>query len=69
MELSASHLWRNGPDWLRSDVDQHFDIESSMMPELCVQELRLNCKLSHSLLTVDGKPAIGDILCCEEFSE
>ena len=69
MELSASHLWRNGPDWLRSDVDQHFDIESSLMPELCVQELKLNCKPSHSLLTADGKPAIGDIMCCEEFSE
>eukprot|EP00731_Ephydatia_muelleri_P014947 Em0008g667a len=69
MELSASHLWRNGPDWLRSDVDQYFDIESSLMPELCVQELKLNCKPSHSLLTADGKPAIGDIMCCEEFSE
>ena len=40
-----------------------------MMPELCVQELKLNCKPSHSLLTADGKPAIGDIMCCEEFSE
>lgn len=71
MELSVSLLWHNGPDWLGTDLDLHPDIESSLMPELCAQELKTSCKLSLNLLTrtVEENPTIGDIMRCEEFSE
>ena len=38
------------------------------MPELCLAELKTNSKLAHSLLVTEGKPTVGDVMSCEDFS-
>ena len=69
LELSVSHLWRDGPDWLTLGVALHSDHESNIMPELCTQELKSASKSCHNLLVVERSLAIGDLMHCEEFSE
>ena len=67
VELSVSHLWRTGPDWLAMEVSLGSNVEPNVMPEQCSQELCYSTKLSHSLVTVEI-PTIGTLLDCENFS-
>lgn len=39
------------------------------MPESCSQELKLSSKKSYALLAVEKTPAIGDLVCCEDYSD
>ena len=67
LELSVSHLWRTGPDWLSMEVPLGSGVEPSAMPEQCSQELNSSSKLSHSLVTVEGR-TIGALLDCGNYS-
>ena len=67
VELSVSHLWRTGPDWLSTEVPLSSDVEPSAMPEHCSQEQSSSSKLSHNLVTVEG-PTIGALLECGNYS-
>lgn len=63
VELSVSHLWRNGPDWLSMEVPFGSDVSPSAMPEQCSQKLNFSSKLSHNLVAVES-PTIGALLVC-----
>jgi len=69
VELSVSQLWRSGPEWLGLNAPVYLDVESSIMPEPCSLELKSASKSSHSLLVVQNKPTIGNLITCEGFSE
>ena len=45
----------------RYQVPLPADVESMSMPEPCSRELKSTCKLSHNLLTIEGKAIIGDL--------
>ena len=68
MQLSASQLWRFGPEWLHLDVPI-YSIDSLSMPESCSQELKSKAKPSHNLLSVEKTSAIGNVICCEDFGD
>ncbi|KAL5479392.1 hypothetical protein EMCRGX_G022912 [Ephydatia muelleri] len=67
VELSLSHLWHTGPDWLSMEVPLSSAVEPSAMPEQCSQELSSSSKLSHNLVMVEG-PTIGALLECGNYS-
>ena len=57
-ELVASQLWRNGPDWLKSELScKHLDVQ---MPEECKTEMKIpKVAVSHSLLASTLGPDLG----------
>ena len=69
IELAASQLWRSGPEWLSLAPPTPVDVDSCEMPEPCSLELRSASKPSHSLLVVQKKATIGDLVDCETFSD
>ena len=65
--LTASDLWRKGPDWLTSG-ELSVRQEEESMPEECVRELRAkDRKLLHSLVVVEPTTKIGRLIQCEHF--
>ena len=68
MELSVSQLWRAGPKWLILDTPTFFDSTPTLMPELCVSELKAGDKFSHTLLAVEKVSAIGELISWKDFS-
>ena len=68
-ELSVSHLWRSGPEWLALEAPVHDAAGSLPMPELCELELKPTGRLSHNLLAAEKKSTIGDLIRCEDFGD
>ena len=68
LELPVSRLWRAGPERLGLDAPISSDVESAPMPELCLPELKASSELSHSLLAIERRTTIGDVMPCEDFS-
>ena len=66
-ELEMSLLWRHGPDWLRSFTSG--GSEETTMPEECVEEMKVKCMSSHSLLISTDSSGIGIAIDCERFSK
>ena len=66
-QLSNSHLWMNGPDWLKVTDFNYTELE---MPEACQTELRKEQQSkTHGLLTIAGTTAsIGKVMEIERFS-
>ena len=52
LEVSVSQLWRTGSEWLSIDPPLPADVKS----------LKFTCKLSHNLLSIEGKAPIGDLV-------
>lgn len=68
MQLSASQLWMNGPDWLKDGMITASPLPQKM-PEECELEMRVvDRQRSLGLLTTDTLPGISQIMTCEEFS-
>ena len=67
-ELLGSDLWLNGPDWLSTSEDllEGAEVETTA-PEECRQEMKSK-NAAHSLLTSSGRPCIGQLIDCENFS-
>ena len=65
-ELAASELWRNGPAWLKDQLD---DFTDPQMPEECFTEMK-GCQheITHGLVTQDESLGIEKIMECENFS-
>lgn len=68
LELSVNRLWRKGPEWLVSDASDVCDPEPIPMSEQCLQELKTSSRPSHTLVAVEGKPNIGEVMSCTDFS-
>ena len=61
-QLTASDLWRKGPDWLTSGELSVCQEEESM-PEECVRELKAkDRRLLHSLVVVEPTTRIGQLI-------
>ena len=68
-ELSRSHLWLSGPDWLCTsrDLPDEMDTDTEV-PEECCQEIKSK-KAAHSLVVAQGRgPRIGQLMSSENFS-
>ena len=67
-ELTASDLWRKGPDWLTSG-ELNVCQEDKSMPEECIRELRAkDRRLLLSLVVDEPTTRIGPLIQCEHFS-
>ena len=50
-ELQVSHLWRYGPDWLRTSILPNKAVCTfNQLPEECYTELRVSCRKHTTLL-------------------
>ena len=65
-ELSASKLWRNGPEWLRAPTNPVPLPEE--IPEPCVAEMKVSSRGAVHSLLISQSPRIGHIIDCERFS-
>ena len=69
LELSVSCLWREGPEWLRSDEpNAEEDKEESSMPGECEKELKAGSRIAHNLLASEHPTGIGSVMNCGDFS-
>ena len=67
-ELEMSLLWKHGPDWLRS-IPSVRRSEETIMPEECVDEMKVKVMPSHSLLISTESCGIGTVVDCGRFSK
>lgn len=68
-ELSKSHLWLRGPNWLCDclDLPEELEVDTST-PEECCQEMKSK-NVAHSLLAQQvDRPRIGQLMNCKDFS-
>ena len=77
LELSVNRLWHHGPEWLSRSITllgedplitTLSDEESHVMPHECMLELKTKSQLTHSLLAVETRPAIGEVIDLREHS-
>ena len=68
LELSVSQLWRAGPERLRLDLPTSSDIKVSSIPELCLSGLKIGNQLSHTLLAIEKKTNVEEVMHCADFS-
>ena len=62
MELSASKLWRCGPDWLPTAIRTTEDLA---MPDECALEMKTK---TSTFLAADGRPLIDEVMDCKRYS-
>ena len=73
VELSCSHLWRKGPDWLLDPIDStettHEDVANAVYTEECLQEMKRQDRnqVAHSLL-VTRDCGLSCLIKCEDYS-
>ena len=69
-ELSASHMWVNGPEWLWTPDDPPIEMNASMkIPKECQFEMKAKSAVNNSLVTLHIQtPNIGCLIECERFS-
>ena len=68
LEVSVNPLWRQGPEWLRTDVEPCVEGEPSSMPEECVIELRREFTQSLALVNIEPECVVSDLIDCERYS-
>lgn len=66
-QLADSQLWREGPEWLKTDDPSRF--AEIQMPEECRSEMKIHkAEVVHGLLSAVEPPGIGAVMKCENFS-
>ena len=66
LELTVNRLWRQGPDWLNSDLLWVEPEPCVSMPEECAVELKATA-LS-SIVTSESLGSIGNLMTCDKYS-
>ena len=68
LELSVNQLWRNGPEWLKTNIAFQEKQELFVMPEECATELRAKSQTAHNLLIAETLSKLGEIMRCEDYN-